>query len=459
MAQIVIVGNGVAGITAAQNIRRLSTDNICVISSESEYFFSRTALMYVYLGQQRWKDIEPYPRDYWTKNKIDLLNTRIISIDFSLKLLWTEDGETISYDKLILATGSKSKTLDVPGSDLLGVSYLYSKQDLEHIERLTPGMKHAVIVGGGLIGVELCEMLQSRQISVTLLIRDPYFHAGILPEDEGLMVSRHIEDRGVRLIRESQLKEICPDESGKLAAVITDQGERISCDFVGITIGISPNIDLVKNSPLECDRGILVNEYFETNIKDVYAIGDCVQLREPLLGRAAIETSWYIAKKMGELLAANLYGQKQAYHQKTWINAAKFFNIEYQAYGMTPAQIKYPLNSMHWESPGGQKSIRLIYDQDARQIKGFLSLGYRLRQDVCELWIRENWLLERVVSKIKQAHFNSEFSFQPATILVRKFNITFGKFAMITSFGTLDGVLRLFRRYKRINSLKNETQI
>ena len=171
MQHLVIIGNGVAGITTARNVRKQSEMKITVISSESKHFFSRTALMYIYMGHMRYEDTKPFEDWFWEKNKINLVYAHVDKIDTENKSLVLNNGEIISYDKLLVATGSHSNKFGWPGQDLPGVQGLFTKQDLDLLEENTKNVKNAVIVGGGLIGIELAEMLHTRGIHVTFLIR------------------------------------------------------------------------------------------------------------------------------------------------------------------------------------------------------------------------------------------------------------------------------------------------
>ncbi|NNF34480.1 MAG: FAD-dependent oxidoreductase, partial [Saprospiraceae bacterium] len=166
---VVIIGNGISGITAAKWIRKLSDHNIKVISSESEHFFSRTALMYVYMGHMRFEDIKPYEDWFWDKNRIELNYDHVNTVDPSNKTLSLKEGGKLSYDKLIIATGSRSNKFGWPGQDLKGVNGLYHLQDMEAMESYSKDLDRAVIVGGGLIGIEMAEMFHSRNIPVTML--------------------------------------------------------------------------------------------------------------------------------------------------------------------------------------------------------------------------------------------------------------------------------------------------
>ena len=197
------------------------------------------------------------------------------------KTLLFDDGETLHYDKLIIASGSIPNKFGWKGQDINGVQGLYSKQDLDLLEENTKSIGRAVIVGGGLIGIELAEMLCSRHIPVTFLVRERSFWNGVLPKGESAMINRHIREHHVDLRLGTGLAEILPGENNRVKAVLTNKGETIPCRLVGLTAGVSPNIAFLAGSGIETGKGVLVNRYLETNIPGVYAIGDCAEQREP----------------------------------------------------------------------------------------------------------------------------------------------------------------------------------
>jgi NADPH-dependent 2,4-dienoyl-CoA reductase/sulfur reductase-like enzyme len=307
MEHIVIIGNGISGVTAARHIRKLSDKKITIASVESDYFFSRTALMYVYMGHMTFEHTQPYENWFWKKNRIDLKKAYVERIDTENSTLHFAEGDSLQYDKLIIATGSKPNKFGWPGQDLKGVQGLYSKQDLENLEVYAPNnkvCKRAVIVGGGLIGIELAEMLHSRHIPVTFLVREAGFWDVVLPKEESEMVNKEIIGNGIDLRLSSNLKEITSDANGKVKSVtIAESGEEILCDFVGLTAGVSPNIDIVKDLEIETNRGIKVNRFLETNAPNIYAIGDCAEQHDPIGNRKPIEAVWYTGRMMGETVA------------------------------------------------------------------------------------------------------------------------------------------------------------
>ncbi len=416
---IVIIGNGIAGITAARHIRKLSDHRITVISGEADYFFSRPALMYVYMGHMKWEHTEPYERWFWKKNRIELHKAWVEKIDFPAKQLFFADGRSMTYDKLLIATGSKPNKFGWPGQDLDGVHGFYSKQDLEAIEYHSKGLQQAVIVGGGLIGLELAEMLRSRNIPVTFLVREKSYWDMVLPPEESQMVNRHILEHHIDLRLETELKEIWGDQNGKVKMVITSTGEKIPCGLVGLTAGVSPNIEFLHFSGLELDRGILTDEYLQTNIEDVYAAGDCVQLKNPPPGRRPIEAVWYVGRMMGETVAHTLCGEPKKYEPGIWFNSAKFLDIEYQVYGQLGANIPPGHDTLYWEHPTEHQSLRIAYDKTSRAVKGFLAMGLRLRHEQCDAWIREETSLQDVLQNLGNANFDPEF-FSNWTALLKK---------------------------------------
>jgi NADPH-dependent 2,4-dienoyl-CoA reductase/sulfur reductase-like enzyme len=409
--RIFIIGNGISGITTARFVRKLSGHSITVISDESPYFFSRTALMYVYMGHLRARDTQPYEPWFWEKNNIELVQDRVQSIDFQNKILHLSSGAQKEYDRLVLATGSVPNRFNWPGQELEGVQGLYHWQDLENMERLSANIRRAVIVGGGLIGVEMAEMFHSRGIPVTFLVREHRYWSSVLPPEESQMVERHLQEHHIDLRLGEELEAILPDASGKKCAGIrTKNGEELPCEFVGLTAGVSPNIQWLKNSPLEIRRGILVDGFLQTNQPDVYAVGDCAELRQPEPGRKAIEAIWYTGRMMGETLAHTLCGRPTAYHPGIWFNSAKFFDIEYQVYGDVRADLPDDQDTVYWEHPQGRKSIRINYNKANGAVRGFNLMGIRYRQEVCERWIMQQARVEEVLPRLGLANFDPEFS-------------------------------------------------
>lgn len=404
---IVIIGNGIAGITTARHVRKLSDHQITVISSESEYFFSRTALMYVYMGHMKFEHTQPYENWFWKKNRIDLVFDRVTGFDAENNALQLKSGKTINYDKLVLALGSLPKPLPTPGANLKGVQPLYSKQHLEQLEETTKGVKQAVVIGGGLIGIELAEMLHSRGIDVTMAVREKSYWDIVLPPEEAEMVSNHIKARGIDLRLDTMVDSI--NGTDTVESISLNNGETLNCQFVGATIGVVPNIAFLEGSPIETNRGILVDKHLQTNVDNVYAIGDCAELRSPDPDRRPIEAVWYTGRIMGETLAQTLCEKPTEYHPGIWYNSAKFMDLEYQTYGMVPTTYGDDIDSLYWEDKVEERCLRIVYETATKEVKGFNALGLRLRHELCDQWIADGKLLDYVLEHLEELDFDPEF--------------------------------------------------
>ena len=424
MRHIVILGNGIAGITAARELRKSGDDRITVVSAETDHPFSRTALMYVYMGHLEFHHTKLYEDWFWAKNRIELLRAQVTEIDFDQKTLHYADTQTLQYDVLVLAVGSKPNFFGWPGQDLRGVQGLYGKPDLDRMEVDTKDIRQAVVVGGGLIGIELCEMLLSRNIHVTFLVREKSFWSSVLPAGESALVTRHIREHHVDLRTESELAEIKDDGSGRVGSVVLKNGETIPAQFVGVAVGVSPNLGFLENTSLEIDRGILVNERLETNLLGVYAIGDCTQHRTPPKGRKPLEQIWYTGRIMGETVAQIIAGKEITYDPGVFFNSAKFFDVEYQTYGNVANFLPNDESeqSFYWEHPAGKIALRINYRADNGAVTGMNTLGIRQRQAVWQQWITDGKSIQLVLEYLPLANFDPEFFRQYEPDILAKFN-------------------------------------
>lgn len=422
--KIVIIGNGISGVTCARYIRKYSDHEILIISGEAPYFFSRTALMYVYMGHMKFEHTQPYENWFWEKNRIDLKQAFVNEIDTDAKSLKLDTGELVSYSKLVLASGSIPNKFGWPGQDLKGVQGLYSKQDLDALEETTKnGIDRAVIIGGGLIGIEMAEMILSRNYPVTFLVREETFWGNVLPVEESEMIKRHMAEHHIDLRLNTELKEVLSDGKGNARAIVTNKGEEIPCQVVGLTAGVSPNIAFVKSSNIATKRGILVNEYLETNIPGVYAIGDCAEFIEhPSKDRRPIEQVWYTGKIMGKTLANTICRTPLIYNPGHWFNSAKFMDIEYQTYGWVFPKPQEGELHFYWEHNSGKKSVRLCYNEKTRKFIGINTFGIRMRHQAFDKWLTEEQSVEFVLEHLADANFDPEFYKLHEKEIVAKFN-------------------------------------
>ncbi|AII54144.1 NAD(P)/FAD-dependent oxidoreductase [Hymenobacter sp. APR13] len=422
---LVIIGNGITGVSCALAVRRLSPEaRITLVSEETPHHFSRTALMYVYMGHMRAQDIKPYEDWFWLENRLELVHDTATALDAGRKTVHLSSGPPLTYDKLLLATGSVSRLAGWPGQHLPGVQGLYSLPDLEQMHRDTHGIRQAVVVGGGLIGIELAEMLHSRGIAVTMLVRDSRYWGSVLPPEEAALIELQLRAHHITVHYGTELAEILPDDTGRVRAVRTTQGTELSCQWVGLATGVAPNLALARTCPsLETDRGILVDAHLQTSLPDVYAAGDCAQHRQPGAAEVPIEQLWYTGRMQGETVAYTLCGQPTPYQRGPWFNSAKFFQLEYQTYGRVPAEAMADEHTCYWQHPNGRHALRINYRPgQGNAVTGVNALGIRQRHDVWETWLRAGTPVQEVLAQLRRANFDPEFFRRHEPAILRTFN-------------------------------------
>jgi NADPH-dependent 2,4-dienoyl-CoA reductase/sulfur reductase-like enzyme len=416
MMEYVIVGNGVAGIEAAFQIRKRwgpEEASITVISDETDYFFSRTALMYAYMNKMQRRDLEPHDRAVYERQSIELVRDRVVDIDAHAGAITLRDGGSRSFDRLLLAVGAKPRMIPWPGVDETddGIVHLVSMQDLDACERLTWSTDEAVVVGGGLIGVELVECLQFHGVDVTFLVREPYFWPAGLHQEEGEMIQRHIASHGVDVRMGEELAEVIPDADGRVEAITTDSGERIPCQRLGIAIGVTPRTDWLDDvtTPPSYSRGIEVDRGFQTDLDNVWAAGDCCEIA--FEDERRVETIWYTAERHGRLAGRSMLGDEVTYDPPVFFNSSKFFEIEYTTVG-TVADAPAGTKTLFRRMPGEEITQRIVVD-DSDRVIGFNMLGSRWEHTILQQWIRQRRPLDWVLDRLSDAQFDVEFGRVP----------------------------------------------
>ena len=410
----VIVGNGVAGTRAALTIRQRHPPDrarITLISDESPYFFSRTALMYAYMDRLSRRDLEPYERQVYDRQHIDRVQGRVVDLNGTSRTLTLKDGRTLDYDRCLLAVGASPRMVDFGGLDQVndGLVTFVSLQDLDDCERLTWSTDQAVVVGGGLIGVELAECLVHHGLDVTFLVREPYYWPAAFAEPEGQMISEHIRSHGVDLRHEEELTHIDVDDNGRVCAVETNQDERIDCQMLGMAIGVVPNINWLRDvtTPPAIGGALRVDRSFQTSLANVWGAGDCVEIELEKSHPPLHEPIWYAARLHGQLAARAMMGDDIHYEPPIFYNSSKFFDVEYTTVGDVQ-DVPEGAQSLFRRMPGKPISQRIVFDEQQR-VFGFSMLGSRWDHTILTRWIEERRRLDFVRQHLHRAQFDVEF--------------------------------------------------
>jgi 3-phenylpropionate/trans-cinnamate dioxygenase ferredoxin reductase subunit len=308
-----IVGAALAGGSAAAALREGGFEGeITLIGAEKQLPYNRPPLSKGYLrGQDKFEDQLVNPAAFYTEQRIGLrLGVRATAIDPGRKLVALEGGETVPYDRLLVTTGGRNRTLTTPGGQLPGIFQLRTVEDCDRIRAAaTPG-RRAVVIGLGFIGSEVTASLRQMGVEVTAVDGNPVPLARVLGPEVGAVLAAIHREKGAELVLEDAVAAF--EGSGRVERVRTKKGRMLACDFVVAGIGIVPNTDLLATAGAKVDNGVLVDEHCRTTLPDVYAAGDVANHLHPLFGRLRVE-HWNNGYQQGRAAARAMLGGPEPY--------------------------------------------------------------------------------------------------------------------------------------------------
>ncbi len=288
--KLVMVGNGMAGVRTLEELLKLAPDlyDITVFGAEPHPNYNRILLSPVLAGEQTVDDIVLNPLDWYSDNNITLhMGKKVVKIDRSARAVETEDGTRAEYDRLLLATGSNPFILPVPGADLPGVISFRDIADVDAMIRASSQYKHAVVIGGGLLGLEAANGLMKRGMDVSVVHIAPWLMERQLDEPAARLLQKSLEEKGMKFLLQKQTAELVKGESGRVAAIKFKDGDSAPADLVVMAVGIRPNTELAESAGLHCNRGIVVNDTMQTFDPRIYSIGECAAHRGVAYGLVA----------------------------------------------------------------------------------------------------------------------------------------------------------------------------
>lgn len=323
----VIVGSGVAGIAAIEAIRSLDTLNeVVMIGDDPHGFYSRPGLAYYLTGELHDKALFPRTADDYKRMNFRYLKGRVANIARDKHALVMADNASIAYDKLLIAVGAQATPLEVPGASLDGVLKLDHLEDARRILKQVRRGRTAIVVGGGITALELAEGLLARGMKVHYLLRGDRYWSNVLDEHESRIVEQRLREDGIILQYHSELIEIT-GRNGRVNGVKLLNGTTMKCDLVAYAIGILPRVELAKQAGLAIDRGILVNEYLQTNDAAIFAAGDVAQAYDPMTGRSIIDSLWNPAREQGYVAGLNMAGKRTTYIKAPPFNVTRLAGL------------------------------------------------------------------------------------------------------------------------------------
>ncbi|HMD69870.1 MAG TPA: FAD-dependent oxidoreductase [Bryobacteraceae bacterium] len=320
---VVVVGSSAAGIAACEAAREHAPEcSITLVTADASPWYSRPLLAYVLAGRIGRPAIE-WRADGYLENDLQVRVLHKVGRALACQSLLFDDGTAIAFDRLILATGARGAALSIPGADLAGVHTLRNLEDLEEIEREAGRGRRAVVLGGGNVGLQTCEALLTRGLTVTVVVTSPHLLSQMVDAEAGRRIADLFIRHGLNVRTGRDAVEIVGE--GRVEGVRLDDGELIGADLVIVGKGIKPNVEWLRGSGVRVGRGIVVDLEGRTSVPGVFAAGDCAEAIDPLTGRSAVSGIWPVAYEMGRAAGSAAVGVERPSAGALRMNASRFF--------------------------------------------------------------------------------------------------------------------------------------
>jgi NAD(P)H-nitrite reductase large subunit len=390
----VIVGDGIAGSSAAETIREQDPDaDVTVITDEGETLYNRILIKEFAKGKLPEAPISIHEPDWYEERDIGLeLNTHVTEVDAEGHEVHTHSGDTYEYDKLLIATGGTPAQLPVEGGDADGIHHFWTFQDARQIREHAEECENGIIVGAGLLGIDLAAVCAAQDIDANYLMRGNRWWRYALSLEGAEIIHDALEDHGVTPVFDSGVDHFETDDDGAVEAAIDPNGERYEGDFCGIAIGLDFNTEWLRGSGVETDDGVVVDEYMQTNVEDIYAAGDITQFHDTILGEQAQNGAWGSAKEQGATAAKNMVADGED-DEFRWVSSYSITHFD------------FPFLSFGHPTIGDEEAERKYSDDEWRrlafkngQLVGGVLIGDLSQQSTFKQLIRE----ERQVTDQKE---------------------------------------------------------
>ena len=396
-----IIGDGIAGSSAAETIREQAPDaDITVLTDEGEALYNRILIKEFAKGKLPEAPISIHDTDWYADRDIGLhLNTLVTDIRTDDHEIETHSGEVFEYDSLLLAIGGTPQQLPVENADADGIHHFWTFEDARAIKQSAEQADTGVVVGAGLLGIDLAAICGAQDVEAKYLMRGDAWWRYALSEEGAEIMHDALRDRGVTPVFDSGVDHFETDAEGAVTAAVDPDGVEYDTDFAGVAIGLDFNTEIVQDTPIETDRGIVVDEYMQTTRDDVYAAGDITQFHDVILGKRAQNGAWGSAKEQGTIAAKNMVGSEDA--EFKWVSSYSITHFD------------FPFLSFGHPTRGNDTVEQKYTDDEWRRlaledgkIVGGVLIGDLAPQTAYKQLMREG----RVVSDQKEALMNRDFS-------------------------------------------------
>jgi len=413
--KVVIIGNHAAGLSAAQTLRRGDGDcEILVISNEDVPPYSRCMIPYLVSGEKQVEDILHKPADFYESNAIEThFGVEAVKVLPDQKEVLLADGGKVGYDSLIIAAGGTPSLPRIPGIQNKGVFGFRGLQDAEKIVAYCENVRQAVVLGGGLVGLKAAVALNRRGVKVAVIVGSPNVLSQIVAAPEAEIFQEYLSELGIEIVTRTSPAGVLGKD--KVEGVESTEGRKFPCRMVVVGKGVRANLDMIKDTAIQAEYGILVDDHCRTSVPDVYAAGDVAQSRDDVRKERWMNSLWPHAVEEGRVAAENILGKDTVLRSRTSMNSFVIGELALISCGLTGAREKVEgAEELLHKGPGKWDCKRFI-------LKDGLLMGYAIVGNVINAGILTSLVTRGIdVSDVKEELISGNYDFAFALPLVRK---------------------------------------
>ncbi len=361
-----IIGNGIAGVSAAETIRSIDQDSdITMVSKEKTPPYSRPLISYVVSGELKDAEIIIRDADFYEKLGINTqLGKRVLKVDADQKKVFLESGESIEWDRLLVASGADPRLPGVEGTDLENIFTLRNIKDAKKIVSCCKHhVKKAIVLGGGLVGFKAAYGLLKRGVEVSIFITSPYPLSQVADEQSGILIMEALRDHGLK-VEVGRTVEAFEGRDGKVSGVVLKDGDAVKCDMVVVGKGVDPAVDFLGETGIRLNRGVVVNTRLESSIPGIYAAGDVAEAPDIVWRENRINAIWPVAVEQGRIAAMNMAGLVTSYVGSLARNVIRIFDLDFMSGGIVnpPDEKDYEIRTSYDERK--KKYKKLVFREE-----------------------------------------------------------------------------------------------
>ncbi|TET54933.1 MAG: NAD(P)/FAD-dependent oxidoreductase [Actinobacteria bacterium] len=360
----VLIGNSAAAISAAESIRSIDKEgSLAIVGAEDSLPYSPALTTYYISNTIAKENIFFKSKDFYKKNKIKaFLGKPAVGIDRKKKTVELEDGNKLSYEKLLISTGGLPQKPDLKGVDLEGVFTLRTIEDAEKIKKRAAKAKSAVVLGGGLVGLRSAYALHQIGLKVTIVVGSPQILSQNIDREAAKIMENWLKEKRFNLLTSSRVVSI--EGKSEVKEVILDGGKKIVADIVIIGKGVKSNTVLAEGCRIKTDRGIVVDDNMKTSDSNIYAAGDVAQAHDKLLDKKVVNAIWPVATEQGRVAGINMAGGEEKYGGSFAMNSVDFYGLSALSIGISCPPAKENYEVIATEDSAKHLYRKLVFKKD-----------------------------------------------------------------------------------------------